>query len=148
MSELILWKTRQINKLRRDIDRLFTLPWSDFGGSLFCDEVEKGPSIDIFETEDAIVVRAELHGITPADLDISVTSESLIIRGKKREETIKSSTFSRRFEGRISSFSRTIPLPCKVKVDIIKATYKKGILNIVMPKWESEKARVIEIQIK
>ncbi|MDY6974259.1 MAG: Hsp20/alpha crystallin family protein [Thermodesulfobacteriota bacterium] len=137
MSELILWKNRQMNKLRRDIDRLFNLPWSGFGGGLLFDDVEIGPSVDIIETEDTIVVRTELHGIDPADVDISVTSSSLTMKGKTRGKAVRSATFT-----------RTISLPCKVKVDLIKATYKKGILNIVLPKWESEKARVIKIQVK
>jgi HSP20 family protein len=142
MSELILWKNQQMNKLRKDIDHLFNRFFSDFGVNLFPVEVGEGPSIEMSQTEDTLVIRAALPGVNPEDLDISVTSDSLTIRGKKIEESVENKGHYRRIETRSGSFSRTVPLPCRVKVDGIQATFKDGVLNMVMPKWGTEKARV------
>ena len=142
MSELILWKNQQINKLRKDIDHLFNRFFSDFGVNLFPVEVGEGPSIEMSQTEDTLVIRASLPGVNPEDLDISVTSDSLTIRGQKTEESVENKGHYRRIETRSGSFFRTVSLPCRVKVDGIQATFKDGVLNMVMPKWGTEKARV------
>ena len=148
MSELIIWKNQQMNKLRKDIDHLFNRFWSDFGVTLFPEKVREGPSIDISQTQDTIVVQATLPGINPEDLDISVTSDTLTIRGQKKEERVEERGGYRKIERRSGSFSRTVQLPCRVKVDDIRATFEKGILNMLMPKWEPEKSRGIKVEFK
>jgi len=149
MSELILWKDREIDKLRRDIDRLFDRCRSDFGTSCFLGDVSDDFPIKITETKEILIVRAALEGVNPEDLDVSVTNDTLLtIRGEKREKSVEGSGYYRRVERRFRSFSRTLRLPCRVKVGEIKATYKDGILNILMPKWAPEKARGIKITVE
>ena len=92
MTELTLWKDQEIRKLRKDMDRLFNRLWSDFGVSVLPEEIEEGPYIDLTETDDTLIVTAELPSINPEDVDVSITGNSLTISGEQKKETIKKET--------------------------------------------------------
>ena len=148
MSELTLWMDQEVRKLRRDIDRLFERQWFDLRADRFVDEAARWPTIKISETKDAIMVKAIVPGIGSEDLEISFHNDTLIIRGKKSGVHVGEDTYRHRIERRFESFSRSVRLPCRVKIEEIKATYKNGILEIVMPKWEPEKSRGIKVEFK
>jgi HSP20 family protein len=148
MSELILWKNQEITKLRRDMRRLFNRFWYDFGVPIFPEGITEPPSIDLSETEDTLIIRAMFSDVDPEDMDISVTGDTLFIKVETREETVESTGRYRRLERRSGSFSRTISLPCRVKVDEIEATYEEGLLKITMPKCAPEEACGVRIQVK
>lgn len=148
MSELILWKNQEISKMRKDMQRLFNRFWYGFGVPMFSEEAGGIHSIDLSETKNTLTIKAAFPGINPEDMDISVTEDTLFIRGERREETVEESADYQRVEKRSGSFSRTISLPCRIKVDEIKAVYKEGILKITMPKCEPDKARGVQIQVK
>ena len=147
MSELILWKNQEITKMRRDMERLFNRFWYGFRVPVFPGEIAETPSIDLSETEGTLIIRAEFPGVNPEDMDISVTGDTLIIKAEVRKETVEESVRYRRVERRSGSFSRTIPLPCRVRVNEIRAIYKEGILNITMPKCEPDKACGVRIEV-
>ncbi|MEA2039183.1 MAG: Hsp20/alpha crystallin family protein [Thermodesulfobacteriota bacterium] len=148
MAELTTWKDKEMSKLKRDIDHLFKSFWSDFGANLFVCKIAQEPLIDIIETPDTLVVKAELHDTNPEELDISVTADTLILKREKSEETVEDSTYFSRVQRRSGFFSRTIRLPKKVMVEGIRASYKEGVLEIVMPKAKPEKPRVIKVEVK
>jgi len=148
MSELILWKNQEIVKLRRDMQRLFNRFWYGFGVQIPPQEAGGIPSIDLSETEDILTLKAVCPGIKPEDMDISVTEDTLFIKAETKEETIEESATYQKIQRRSGSFSRTISLPCRIKIDEIEAVYKEGILKITMPKCEPDKARGIQIQVK
>lgn len=148
MSELILWKNRQINKLRRDMNRLFERCWSDFGDSLFAEKISEDLSIEMTETDDTLVVKATLKDINPEDLDISLTNDTLTISGEKKGKTVEDSSYYYRIERTSGSFKRTIQLPCRIDIENTRATYKKGVLNIILPKQAPEKVQCIKIKVK
>jgi HSP20 family protein len=137
-----------MRKLRKDMDRLFNRLWSDFGVSAFPKEIEEGPYIDLTETDDTLIVTAELPSINPEDVDVSITGNSLTISGEQRRETIKEKPHYLRVERRFGAFSRTVRLPCRVKVEDIRATYKKGVLRITMPKCDPDKPFGVKVEIK
>jgi len=147
MTKLIPWKDQEINKLRKEIDHLFSRVWSGFGASVFPGERAGAPFIDVAETEKTLTLKAELPGINPDDLDISVEDDVLTISGEKYDENVEEKGYYHRVERTFGSFSRGIRLPCRVEVDRIQATYKKGILYIVMPKCKPESARKIKVKI-
>ena len=148
MSELILWKDEEISKLRRDIDRLFDRCWSEFGVCRFLGEVSEDFPIKLNETEDALIFRAELKGVNPENLDVSITNDAfLTIKGEKIVVTAEEGGYYHRVKRRFRSFTRTFRLPCRVRVGEIKAIYKQGILDIVMPKWKPERRRGIKVEI-
>ncbi len=148
MSELILWKNQEMSKLRKDLDNLINRCWADLGVNLFLGKVSEGISVDTIETKDALIVKAKLPDIDPKDLDISLSEESLKIKGTKQEQIVQDGSYYNRVERRLASFSRSIPLPFKVKVQDVKATLKQGVLEIVLPKSRPRRARFVKIEIK
>ncbi len=148
MPELIIWKNKRMDKLRRDMDRLCTKVCDEFGIPLLLETAEGIPSIDVSETEDSVILRAEVPDINPEDLDISITDDTLSIKGETKQEIVEESGGYQRTQKRYGSFSRTLQLPCRIDLDDVKATYKDGILNIVMPKCSPEQAREIKIKVK
>jgi HSP20 family protein len=147
MAGLIVWKNQEIDKLRRDIDRLFDRLWDDFGVPLSTRIEREIPSIDLSETEDTLIIRAEVPGINPEDLEISITDNILTIRGEMKQVDNEKRADYHRMERRYGYFSRTLQLPCKIVTENVQATYKKGVLSIVMPKCEQVSAPVIRIKI-
>ena len=146
MSKLIPWMDKEINKMRRDMDRLFSRCWPDIGAELFLEDVSGGISLETLLTEDTFLIKAVLPGIDPKTLDISVTDDKLTIKGSKKEASVEGSGYYKRVERKLSCFSRTIPLPFYTQIREIKATLNRGILNIVVPKWKPQKACCIEIE--
>ena len=134
MTKLIIWKNKEMDKMRRDVEHLFDRMWMDFGSILSSGLTVLGPSLDISETDETVIVRAELPGVDPEDVQISVTDRMLHLSGEKKAENVRNGTHFHRLERRFGVFSRTVQLPCPVEVDEIEAIYKKGVLMIVMPK--------------
>lgn len=105
------------------------------------------PPLDISETDENILVKVEAPGIEPKDIDISVSGDTLTIKGEKKlekEEKGKNYHFVERSYG---SFSRSVGLPTPVNSDQVKAEYKKGILEITLPKSEKSKAKKIPVKV-
>ena len=148
MSELTIWKNREMSKMRKDIERLFNRFWSDFGTGAFPEGGFGGPFIDVSETNESVIVKAELPGIDPKDVEIYVTGNNLILRGEKREEKVEESAMYHRVERKFGSFSRSLSLPCKVESDDIKSTYKNGVLKVVMPKCKEQKGSSVKINVR
>ena len=89
-----------------------------------------------------LILRAEIPGIKPEDLDITINENILTIKGEIKSETHDSDGDYHRMESRRGYFSRVIELPCKVMIDDVQARYENGILSIVMPKCADETCEV------
>jgi HSP20 family protein len=148
MSELIVWRKQEIDRLRRDMDHLFKRFHRDFGVPLFLLETAESFSLDLSETQNTVTLRAELPGMKPEDMRVSVTDDSLTLRGEIREDTVDKGENYERVAKRSQSFSRTIALPCRIKTAEVKATFKDGILEIVLPKCSPAEARGVNIEIE
>jgi HSP20 family protein len=107
---------------------------------------EWSPSLDVSETDDAVLVHAEIPGIDPKELDISVVGDTLTIRGEKKDETEQSGRNYHRVERRYGSFTRSLTLPATVDADNVTATARQGVLQIRLPKKEEAKAKRVEVQ--
>jgi HSP20 family protein len=103
------------------------------------------PALDISEDEKNITVKAEIPGMEPKDIDISMANGMLIIKGEKKFEDEKKKENYHRIERSYGSFYRSLPLSAGIKEEAIKAQYDKGILTITLPKSEVSKAKKIEI---
>lgn len=103
------------------------------------------PHLDISETADELCVEAEIPGIDPKDLDISVTGDVLTIKGEKRESKEEKTENFHRTERRFGTFHRRIELPAGVDTDSIAADYKKGVLTLRMKKTASAVSRRIAV---
>lgn len=146
MADLIIW--RPLQELKKEMDRLF----QEFFGKTWLPErwesIEWMPAVDISETENEIIVKADLPGVKPDDIEISLSENILTIKGeKKREEEEKKENFYR-VERYYGSFMRSISLPCDVDEEKIQATYKDGVLRIVLPKKPEEKKKVIKVTVE
>ncbi|MBW1690652.1 MAG: Hsp20/alpha crystallin family protein [Deltaproteobacteria bacterium] len=148
MPGLTLWKDQEIDRMRRDMERLFARLWDDFGMPRFPRIARNIPAIDLFESGENLIIRAEIPGINPEDLDISVTEDRMHIKGEMKQESVDESDTYHRVERMYGSFSRDIQLPCRVMKEEVEATYKEGILTIVMPKYKPEPARPFKITVR
>jgi HSP20 family protein len=132
--------------LRSAMDRLFE---DSFVSPMSWRTVSGGetvtPAIDVHETQDDIVVTAVLPGIAPEDVDITMTGQSLTLRGEfKTDESVEREQYLYR-ERRFGSFSRSLQLPVRVEGDRAEATFTNGILTLRVPKAEEVKPRQIRI---
>ena len=104
------------------------------------------PALEVSEQEDSIIVKAELPGVKPDEIGLSVEDSVLTISGQKKEEVTEEGEGHYHCERRYGTFRRTIPLPASVDPEKIEATSKDGVLTITLPKAETGKRRRIEIK--
>jgi HSP20 family protein len=106
------------------------------------------PAIDISETDGEIVVKAELPGVDPKNVDVIVTPSGLTIKGEiKAEQEDKGQNYYRR-ELHHGAFQRTIPLTAEVKSDGTKAMFENGILEVRVPKAERARPRRVTVEVQ
>jgi HSP20 family protein len=137
---------REMMTLREAMDRLFddafTRPLSMGAVSSVL------PAIDLYQTEDEVVVKAALPGLKPDEVQISITGDVLTLRGEfKQEEQKQEATWHIR-EQRRGAFERSVMLPSVVQTDKAKADFENGILTVTLPKAESVKPKTISIKAK
>ena len=150
MSNLTRWEpVREMMTLREAMDRLFddafTRPFSltREGGSTW-----SSPVIDMYQTDNEVVVKAALPGIKTDEVQINVTGDILTIKGElKHEEEKKDKSWHIR-EHRWGAFERSLTLPTGVISDRAKADFENGILTITLPKSEEVKPKTITVKTK
>jgi HSP20 family protein len=106
------------------------------------------PMVDMYQTEDTVIVKATMPGLDPKDLDIQVTGDILTIRGEVKAEEVEEGAKYHLREHRYQSFSRSLTLPTAVVADKANAEMKNGILTLTMPKAEESKPKVISVKAK
>ena len=104
------------------------------------------PDIDIAETDNDIIVKAEIPGVDPKRIDISITGDALTIKGEKKEEKEETGKNYYRIERSYGSFTRTVDLPSKVMTDKVEAKEHLGVLEITLPKMERTKTKKITVK--
>ena len=147
MSNLIRWEpAREMMTLRDAMDRLFddafTRPLRLYDRDLSM------PAVDMYQTDNEVVVKAAVPGVKAEEVQISITGEVLTIKGevKQKEETKEKAYHIR--EQRWGMFERMIALPTDVVADKAKAEFENGILTITLPKAEEVKPKTITIKTK
>ena len=146
MSKITRWEPmNELVSMRRDMDRMF----EDFFTRPMT--VQSGwnlPTVDMYQTEDDVVVKATIPGINPEDLDIQVTGDTLSIRAEvEQEKTDENAKYHLR-ERHYQSFSRSLTLPVQVVADKADAQIKNGILTLTLPKAEETKPKAITVKAK
>jgi HSP20 family protein len=141
---LIRWQPfQEMETLRHQMDKMFdelavanrdmTKNWS--------------PAVELEDTNDYLILRAEVPGIEGKDLDVQVGREAVAIAGETRYENKTEERGYLRSEFRYGKFQRTIPLPAPIKNDQVKAEFKNGILTLTMPKADEAKNKVVKINL-
>lgn len=105
------------------------------------------PAVDIYETEHELVVKADLPGVDPKDLDIRVENNILTIRGERKFEKKVNEDNYLRVERTYGAFSRTFSLANTVNSEAIKADYQNGVLTLTVPKREEAKPKQIKVNV-
>lgn len=120
------------------------------GGDNWVDEEEEERdgelTVDVYQTSDMIIIKSMIAGVHPEDLDISITRDSVTIRGHREEEkTVKEEDYFSR-ELYWGSFARTIPLPAEVDVDEAEAVEKHGLLILKLPKLDKKRQSKLKVR--
>lgn len=139
---------RDVSFIQEQMNQLFqdTLRKS-CPGSEALDQGSWMPPVDIYETEEAIILTAELPGVDPTHITIEVRENTLTLCGERRHKhEIKEENYHR-IERAYGSFQRAFTLPSAVNHSQVKATYRDGVLEITLPKAERVKARQVKIAI-
>jgi HSP20 family protein len=143
MSGLIPWRG-EVERLRNEMERLYGR-FFDLRPFQRAEEGDWVPNLDVSETSKEVIVQAEIPGMESKDINVSLEGGMLTIKGeRKREHEEKDENFHR-IERNYGSFYRSIRLPADVDPENVKATYKKGVLKINLPKTEKETGKKIEV---
>ena len=146
--ELMPWRPfGELGSIRSEMDRL----WNKFlGETPFARSFteEWSPSVDISETKDKLVIKAELPGLDAKDVNVSISGDLLTIKGEKKKEEEEKDEHHHYMERYYGSFQRSFQLPVNVKTDKIEATFDKGVLKVTLPKTEEAQKKEIEIKVK
>jgi HSP20 family protein len=105
------------------------------------------PACDVFEDKDAIKIVAEVPGVTPEDVKISLENNILTIRGEKKQQAEERTERVHRYERSYGAFERTFVLPNSVDSERIQASYQNGILTVSVPKAERARPREIPVAV-
>jgi HSP20 family protein len=144
---LIHRPTETMSGLNRLFDEAFSR-WQLFGpqdGSLVGSWI---PACDVLEEADAVKIVAELPGVRPDDVQISVEDGVLTVRGQKRQRAEERTERVHRYERTYGLFERSFRVPETVDADSIRATYENGVLTIALPKVERAKPRQIQVEVR
>lgn len=148
MSNIVRWDPyREMMSLRQMMNRVFDETFNRQLGSTE-DEDWNSPSVDMYQTEKDLIVKATLPGVKPEDIDISVTGDVLTLRGEvKQEQETKETNYHMR-ERRFGSFTRSLPLPVSVVTDQAHAEFENGVLTLVLPKSKVDRPKTISVKVK
>jgi HSP20 family protein len=132
--------------LNQELNRVFD---EFFGDSIFSPRPGAGwfPAIDIAEAENEIIIRAEIPGVDPKDITVTVTGDMLTIKGEKARESEEHSRGTHRRERSFGRFSRTITLPEIADHAKVKATGKDGVIEFRLPRKPEAQPRSIEVSV-
>jgi HSP20 family protein len=142
MPDIVRWEPfRDLVSLRDAMDRLFSesyiRPPAFVEGSPF--------AVDVYETDQDVVLKASIPGTKPEDIDISIVGDTLTIEGHIDETTEVTEQRYVRRERRHGTISRTLTLPTAIQADRAEAKFENGVLTVTMPKAEEVKPKTIKI---
>lgn len=148
---LVKWSPlKELEDMKRDMDRMFDELFA--GRRPRWNKPEEAsvimPGVELFDRQNTLVLRAELPGVSKEDIDLTITKEAITIKGElKRDDTVRTEDYfiAERVYG---SFLRTVQLPFEIDEEKVDATFKKGLLEVVMPKKEDAKAKEVRIAVK
>ena len=133
---------REIEQMQNDMDRLFNRI-ARYDRPAVAPEF---PAINVWANEEGLVVTAELPGVNPNDIDISVVNETLTLSGMRQPDTLEEGDKYHRRERRHGKFSRTFQLPFAIEADNVEAVFENGVLHVSLPRAEAEKPKKIAVK--
>jgi HSP20 family protein len=145
---LIRWEpAREISSLQQEMNRLFNTFFEAPAASAPSAARRWVPAMDLVETDDHFVLRADLPGLDESDIDLSLEENVLTLKGERKHEATEKRDGYVRVERASGAFSRSLTLPEGVDGDAIAATFDKGVLEVRIPKPEQRKPRKLQITV-
>lgn len=143
-TSVVRWDPfRNLSGLQEQVNRLFDSTFRGQGDESAL--TTWAPSVDIYETENELVLKADLPDVSEKDIDVHVENNMLTVRGERKfEQKVKEENYLR-VERAYGSFSRSFSLPNTVNTEAIKAEYKNGVLTVTMPKRAESKPKQIKV---
>jgi HSP20 family protein len=134
-----------LSTMKRDLDRLFDRFWE---GDVpqFPAMGDWAPALDVSETKDAVMVKAEVPGMDAKDIELSLHGEVLTLKGEKKQEQEERDEHYYRIERSYGAFARAVRLPMSVDGSTVAATFKNGLLTVTLPKAPAAKGTTIPIK--
>ncbi|MBI4776060.1 MAG: Hsp20/alpha crystallin family protein [Deltaproteobacteria bacterium] len=148
MRNIAPWRKKEVSALREEIEDMFDCFFREhpvFGSSLPSNWT---PSLDVSQTPEAVLVRAELPGMKAEDIDISLHDNFLTISGEKKRHEEAAEEDYHQTECFCGGFRRRIRLPFPVDADAVQAEYKNGILKVKLPKRQRTGSKTIAINVR
>ena len=133
---------REMSRLQREMNRLFSDSFSLAGGRVG----PSYPAMNVWTNQDGAVIAAELPGVNPEDIDISVVGDTLTLTGNRQPNALLDGEKYHRRERNFGNFSRTFQLPFQVVAEAVEATFKNGVLHISLPQAEEDKPKKITVK--
>jgi HSP20 family protein len=133
---------QEVERMQREMDRLFC----NFYATSRFQTAPSFPAINVWTNQEGAVVTAELPGVNPEGIDISVVGETLTLTGSRQPEELQEGEKYHRRERGQGKFTRTFQLPFPVESGQVEALFDKGILHISLPRAEADKPRKIAIK--
>ena len=132
---------RELNQIQRDMNRVF-----DGYSPVRTRIAPSYPALNIWSSEEGLVVNAEVPGIDVEDIEISVVGETLTLSGARKSEDLEEGARYHRQERGYGKFNRSVELPFPVDIDKVEATFKNGVLQISLPRSEADKPKKIVVK--
>jgi HSP20 family protein len=147
MTKITRWEPfREMRRMHDMLDQLMDRSLTDYPD--LAGEKFGFLPLDVYQTEENVIVKASAPGLKPDDLNISITGDTLTIQGETSEEKEEKGAQYHLKERRSSSFSRSITLPTMVKAEEASAEFENGVLTLTLPKAEEVKPKTITVKAK
>ncbi len=138
---------RELRSMQEQMNRLLNISWNH---DLTGEDLREGlwqPPVDIYETEDAIVIKAELPDVDQKDIEVRIEDNTLTLRGERRHVGEVKKENYHRIERYFGSFQRSFSLPTNIRQDGVSASCDRGVLTITLPKKEETKPKQIKVDV-
>ncbi|MDD2366760.1 MAG: Hsp20/alpha crystallin family protein [Desulfuromonadaceae bacterium] len=139
---------RDLRIMQEQMSRLLSLSWNH---DIPSEDINEGlwqPAVDIYETADSIVIKAELPAVDQKDIEVRIEDSTLILKGeRKHEDEVKKENYHR-IERYFGSFQRSFSLPITVDQERVDAVCEKGVLTITLPKKKETRPKQINVKVK
>ena len=136
----------EMNSLQKQLNRMLDEVLTTASVSE-CNNFSQVPVAELVETDEALILKLEVPGMQADDINIEATANSISVSGERKSERKAESKAKTSSEFRYGSFHRVIPLPVRIQNTEVKAEYKNGILYLSLPKAESEKNKVVKVNL-
>jgi HSP20 family protein len=135
---------------QEDLNQMFRRGWLRTPGTdeSLAEGGKWAPAVDIYETSDSLVVEAELPGIDPKDIEVTVDDGVLTVKGERKHEKEVEDENYYRVERAYGVFTRSVRLPADTEADNVKASYDSGVLKVTVPKVEPKAPKPVPVTIE